>query len=116
MDGQANSGLHAASDVIYLCVKGINEQGRTEMTWFGLPLFDNRYPFPGETGMQDGGKDDASGLFNLPRPLLKPSPIPALPIETGTPVAAKTMLGWMFTSTSNRLSSVRWRWPTRKAS
>lgn len=38
------------------------------MMWFGIPLFDNRYPFPGEAGIQDGGKDDASGLFiyNVP--------------------------------------------------
>lgn len=93
MDGQANSGLHAASMYIYLYVKGINEQGRTEMTWFGLPLFDNRYPFPGETGMQDGGKDDASGLFIY----LTPSQAftnTSFTDETGTPVGSEDN-AWM---------------------
>ena len=61
--GDAATGLHAGSFYIYLYVKGINEKGMMEMTWFGLPLFDNRYAFLSESGMVDGGKADASGLF-----------------------------------------------------
>ena len=63
-----NPSLHASSLYLYLYVKGTNSKGSTEMMWFGIPLFDNRYPFPGEAGIQDGGKDDASGLFiyNVP--------------------------------------------------
>ncbi len=63
MGEAANSGLHAGSFYIYLYVKGINEQGQNEMTWFGMTFFDNRFTFTAESGSQDGGKDDASGLF-----------------------------------------------------
>ncbi len=68
MGEDANPSLHAGSLYLYLYVKGTNSKGSTEMMWFGIPLFDNRYPFPGEAGIQDGGKDDASGLFiyNVP--------------------------------------------------
>ena len=61
--GDTATGLHAASFFIYLYVKGINEQSQSEMTWFGLTLFDNRVAFAAESGRQDSGKDDASGLF-----------------------------------------------------
>ena len=63
MNGQADNGLHAGAFYIYLYIKGVNEAGQSEMTWFGLTIFDNRVAFTSESGMQDGGKDDASGLF-----------------------------------------------------
>ena len=68
MNGEADSSLHAASLYIYLYIKGTNEKGQTEMTWFGVPLFDNRYPYPSEYAAKDSGKSDASGLFiyNVP--------------------------------------------------
>lgn len=61
--GDTATGLHGAAFYIYLYVKGINEEGKSEMTWFGLTLFDNRVAFVSESGQQDGGKADASGLF-----------------------------------------------------
>lgn len=63
MDGKADPSLHAASFYIYLYLKGINSKGQAEQTWFGLPLFDNRYTYCAEYGSVDGGKADASGLF-----------------------------------------------------
>ncbi len=63
MNGQADNSLHAGSFYIYLYIKGVNEAGQSEMTWFGLTIFDNRVSFTSESGMQDGGKADASGLF-----------------------------------------------------
>lgn len=59
----ADLSLHAGSFYIYLYIKGVNQQGETEMLWFGLTLFDNRFQFDTEQGSQDSGKDDASGLF-----------------------------------------------------
>lgn len=56
MGEDANPSLHAGSLYLYLYVKGTNSKGSTEMMWFGIPLFDNRYPFPGEAGIQDGGQ------------------------------------------------------------
>lgn len=68
MPGYKDRGRHAAQFLMYLYIKGINASGNTEMMWFGLPLFDNRYEYPGEYASPDSGKDDASGLFvyNIP--------------------------------------------------
>ncbi len=63
MGEDADTSLHAGSFYIYIYVKGTNETGATEMTWFGLTFFDNRFTMTAESGMKDGGKDDASGLF-----------------------------------------------------
>ena len=63
MNGEAENGLHAGAFYIYLYIKGVNEAGQSEMTWFGLTIFDNRIAFTTESGAKDGGKDDASGLF-----------------------------------------------------
>lgn len=63
MGESANPALHAGSFYIYLYIKGVNEKGNTEMLWFGLTLFDNRFGFDAERGSRDSGKADASGLF-----------------------------------------------------
>lgn len=63
MGQSADPTLHAGSFYIYLYIKGRNNKGETEMVWFGLTLFDNRFHFDGERGSRDGGKADASGLF-----------------------------------------------------
>jgi len=63
MGDGADPTLHAGSFYIYLYIKGIKPNGETEMTWFGLTLFDNRFDFDEEKGSRDGGKADASGLF-----------------------------------------------------
>lgn len=63
MDGAADSGLHAAQFCMYFYLKGTKPDGQVEQTWFGMTLFDNRTPYPGETYSQDNGKSDASGLF-----------------------------------------------------
>lgn len=63
MGPSADSSLHAGSFYIYLYIKGVNPKGETEMMWFGLTLFDNRFQFDTEQGSQDTGKDDASGWF-----------------------------------------------------
>jgi len=63
MGDEADTSLHAAAFYIYLYVKGVNEAGKSEMTWFGLTIFDNRYAFHTESGQVDGGKADASGLY-----------------------------------------------------
>lgn len=63
MGSAADPTLHAGSFYIYLYIKGQNQRGETEMTWFGLTLFDNRFHFDVERGSRDAGKADASGLF-----------------------------------------------------
>lgn len=63
MGASADPTLHAGSFYIYLYIKGITGRGETEMLWFGLTLFDNRFQFDGERGSRDSGKADASGLF-----------------------------------------------------
>ena len=63
MGEDENPGLHAAAFYVYLYVKGVNEAGQNEMTWFGLTIFDNRVAFVTESGKADDGKADASGLF-----------------------------------------------------
>lgn len=63
MGAAADPGLHAASFYIYIYIKGTNDKNQTEMTWFGINLFDSRTPYTSEIAQVDGGKADASGLF-----------------------------------------------------
>lgn len=69
MGDAADFTLHAGSFYIYLYIKGTNAKAETEMTWFGLTLFDNRFQFDEEKGSQDTGKADASGLFIYQLPI-----------------------------------------------
>ncbi len=62
---QADPTLHAAQFVLFLYVQNLTpgDDGYGDMLWFGVPIFDNRYPVAPERGHRDGGKDDASGKF-----------------------------------------------------
>jgi len=57
MGAKGNKNLHAAAYYLYLYLS--SKSG--DFIWFGLPIFDNRNPSPGEYVAIDGGKADASG-------------------------------------------------------
>ncbi|MBE6974612.1 MAG: hypothetical protein E7436_03880 [Ruminococcaceae bacterium] len=77
MGPDADPNLHTGSFYIYLYIKGQNNKGETEMTWFGLTLFDNRFHFDEERGSRDAGKTDASGLFIYQVPIRAFRQVPA---------------------------------------
>jgi hypothetical protein len=56
---------HAAQFQLFLYVQNLTpgDDGFGDMLWFGIPIFDNRYPLQGEHYQRDGGKADASGKF-----------------------------------------------------
>ena len=62
---QADPNLHAAQFQLFLYVQNLNQgdDGFGDMMWFGIPIFDNRYPVKAESYQRDGGKADASGKF-----------------------------------------------------
>ncbi len=61
----ADPKLHAAQFQLFLYVQNLTrgDDGYGDMMWFGIPIFDNRYPLKEETYQRDGGKADASGKF-----------------------------------------------------
>ena len=61
----ANPKLHAAQFQLFLIVQNLTrgDDGYGDMMWFGIPIFDNRYPVKAESFSRDGGKPDASGKF-----------------------------------------------------
>lgn len=62
---QADPKLHAAQFQLFLYVQNLKQgdDGFGDMMWFGIPVFDNRYPVKEESYQRDGGKADASGKF-----------------------------------------------------
>jgi hypothetical protein len=58
-------GLHTAHITAFWTLHNRNEQSRdyNNMIWFGLPLFDARYPVPPGHQAVDRGQPDASGKF-----------------------------------------------------
>jgi hypothetical protein len=62
---QADPDLHAAQFQLFLYVQNLTQgdDGFGDMLWFGIPIFDNRYPVRDERYQRDGGKADASGKF-----------------------------------------------------
>ncbi len=62
---QADPDLHAAQFQLFLYVQNLTQgdDGFGDMFWFGIPVFDNRYPVKEEKYQRDGGKADASGKF-----------------------------------------------------
>ena len=61
----ADPKLHAAQFQLFLYVQNLTQgdDGFGDMLWFGIPVFDNRYPVKAESYQRDGGKADASGKF-----------------------------------------------------
>jgi len=61
----ADPKLHAAQFQLFLYVQNLQQgdDGFGDMLWFGVPIFDNRYPVKEESYQRDGGKADASGKF-----------------------------------------------------
>jgi hypothetical protein len=61
----ADPNLHAAQFQLFLYVQNLKQgdDGFGDMFWFGIPIFDNRYPAKTERYQRDGGKADASGKF-----------------------------------------------------
>jgi hypothetical protein len=61
----ADRNLHAAQFQLFLYVQNLKQgdDGFGDMMWFGIPVFDNRYPVREESFQRDGGKADASGKF-----------------------------------------------------
>ena len=61
----ADPTLHAAQFQLFLYVQNLTQgdDGFGDMLWFGIPVFDNRYPVKDESYQRDGGKADASGKF-----------------------------------------------------
>jgi hypothetical protein len=61
----ADPKLHAAQFQLFLVVQNLTrgDDGYGDMMWFGIPVFDNRYPVKAESYSRDGGKPDASGKF-----------------------------------------------------
>ena len=71
MGEEANPGLHSAMMMIYLYVANYDEQHKcfTDMLWFGVMIFDNRYEFIPQMDFGDeNSKDSATGkyIYNLP--------------------------------------------------
>lgn len=62
---EADPKLHAAQFQLFLYVQNLTQgdDGFGDMLWFGIPVFDNRFPVKEETYQRDGGKADASGKF-----------------------------------------------------
>lgn len=62
---KADPKLHAAQFQLFLYVQNLKQgdDGFGDMMWFGIPVFDNRFPVKEEHYQRDGGKADASGKF-----------------------------------------------------
>jgi hypothetical protein len=67
MGADFNPKLHTCQVTLYLLVQNLNKQsaGYGDFFWFGLPLYDYRYPVLDEYGARDGGKADATQKFIL---------------------------------------------------
>jgi len=63
--GKLDPGLHTAQVSAYWTVHNVTPGNPDEhdMIWFGIPIFDARYPIPPPNYAIDGGKADASGKF-----------------------------------------------------
>ena len=71
MEGQADPSLHSGMCVFYLFVanRDPNTKMFTDMLWFGLTVFDNRYVLASEQSFPDvGSKGSATEkwIFNIP--------------------------------------------------
>ena len=64
-DKPLDNGLHTAHISAFMTVHNINpnSKGFNDMIWFGLPLYDVRYPIPRGHQALDVGKADATGKF-----------------------------------------------------
>jgi hypothetical protein len=58
-------GLHTAQATAYWMLEGPSPEqgGETDKLWFGIPLFDARYPIPPGNQAPDQGQPEASGIF-----------------------------------------------------
>lgn len=65
--GTYNPSLHAAQFLMYLVVKSTKD---TEYMWFGIPFFDNRYPFMEEYTQIDGVENKF--LYQVPASAFAP--------------------------------------------
>ena len=70
MGERANPDLHSAMCVFYLCVDNRDPVTKkfTDRLWFGIPVFDNRYPVSSQASFPDvGTKDTATEqwIFNI---------------------------------------------------
>jgi hypothetical protein len=65
MSESFNSKLHTSQASLYLSVQNVNKQspGYGDFFWFGIPLYDYRYPDILEYAAQDLGKEDATKKF-----------------------------------------------------
>ena len=94
MGESADPSLHACSFYMYIYMKGLNDSGRVEQLWFGIPMFDNRYNYCPEYGAKDTGKEDATGLFIYNVPGKDITTVTWHDEETGVPVGS-TDNAWM---------------------
>lgn len=67
MGDSLNLNLHTSQVSLYLSVQNVNKQSAAygDFFWFGLPLYDYRYPNIKEYAEQDLGKEDATKKFIL---------------------------------------------------
>lgn len=67
MEGALDPKLHTAQVSLYLSIQNVNKQSAMygDFFWFGLPLYDYRYPDIKEYAEQDLGKEDATKKFIL---------------------------------------------------
>ena len=70
MGDRADYGLHSAMCLFYLYVANYDETARnfTDMLWFGIPIFDNRYVFSEEASFPDAGSKESATdkwIFNI---------------------------------------------------
>lgn len=64
-DKPLNNSLHTAHINAFMTVHNVNQDSRDfkDMIWFGIPLYDVRYPNPLGHQAVDGGQEDATGKF-----------------------------------------------------
>lgn len=67
---EADPDLHAAQFQLFIYVQNLKQgdDGFGDMMWFGIPIFDNRYPVKDESCQRDGGKAGASDKFIFSMP------------------------------------------------
>ena len=70
MGDRADYSLHSCMCLFYLFVANYDEKAKvfTDMLWFGIPVFDNRYTFSEEQSFPDtGSKESATDkwIFNI---------------------------------------------------
>jgi len=70
--GTYNEGLHAAQFLMYLVVKSTND---AEYMWFGIPFFDNRYPYFAEHDQIDAVENKF--LYQVPGSAFAPTGVRA---------------------------------------